>query len=113
MVADILEEAEAGLNFSDDAGDMGPEVAGIVGSSLLTRHAEWGAGVPPHNAIHRSTPRSASEGLKVRPHRRRSHGSFFHTRRQDAAAVGFVLHITNDSRSWNSQSEPEIESTDS
>jgi len=40
MMGDIFEEDEGRLDFIDDAGDMRPEVARVVRTPALARHAE-------------------------------------------------------------------------
>jgi hypothetical protein len=39
-MGDILEEDEGRFDLPDDAGDMGPEVAGILGAEAATRDGE-------------------------------------------------------------------------
>jgi hypothetical protein len=65
VVADVLEEAELGSHLPDDAGDVGPEVAGVVGPASLAGHAERLARVAANDAIHDATPRSAVEGAGI------------------------------------------------
>jgi len=40
MMGDIFEEDEGRLNLADDPGDMRPEMARILGTPALARHAE-------------------------------------------------------------------------
>ena len=46
MMGDILEEDEGRLAFADDAGDMGPEVAWILGAEPSARNRKWLARIP-------------------------------------------------------------------
>jgi len=46
MMGDILEEDEGRLDFADDARDMRPEVARVICTEALARHAERLARVP-------------------------------------------------------------------
>jgi hypothetical protein len=41
MVGDVLQENKSGLAFADDAGDMGPEVAGVGCAAPLAGDAKW------------------------------------------------------------------------
>lgn len=40
MPGDVFEEGPFGAAFADDAGDIRPEVAGIVGTTALSGRAE-------------------------------------------------------------------------
>jgi hypothetical protein len=54
MMGDILEEDERWFDFADDAGDMGPKVAGILGTEASPRDRKWLARIPGY-AAHRIT----------------------------------------------------------
>jgi hypothetical protein len=45
VTGDVFEEDPCGTAFPDNPGDIGPEVAGIVGPSALSGSAEGLAGV--------------------------------------------------------------------
>jgi hypothetical protein len=62
MVGDVFEEHELGVGLSDDAGDVRPEVSGVVSAAHLAGDAERLARVAANDAIHDATPRSAVEG---------------------------------------------------
>jgi hypothetical protein len=51
---DVFEEYPFGLHFPDDAGDVGPEVAGIVGTLALSCGAERLAGVSGKDGVDRA-----------------------------------------------------------
>jgi hypothetical protein len=70
VVGDVLEEAPLGLALPEDAGDVRPDVARVVGAGPPSGDGEGLAGVSAHDAIHRATPSSAVEGGQVRPDRR-------------------------------------------
>jgi len=46
MMGDILEEDEGRPDLADDAGDMRPEVAWILGAEASARDRKWLTGVP-------------------------------------------------------------------
>ena len=46
MMGDILEKDEGRLAFADDAGDMRPEVAWILGAEPSARNRKWLARIP-------------------------------------------------------------------
>jgi len=113
MVGNVLKEDPLGSDFSNDSGDIGPEMIWSFGSTLGAGDAEWLARVARNDAIHDSTPRLAVEGFNIRPNRRFVQGAVFHTRYQDLDDWNFDLHIADDSRSWNRQSEAEFETSNS
>ena len=51
MTGDVFEEHPLGATFGDDAGDLGPEVAGIVGAAAFASGAEGLAGVTGEDEI--------------------------------------------------------------
>jgi hypothetical protein len=54
MMGDILEEDEGRLTFADDAGDVRPEVAWILGTEALARDRKRLTRIPGY-AAHRIT----------------------------------------------------------
>ena len=95
MVGDVLEKAPLGLDFTGDAGNVWPDVAGVIGSAFFPCDAERLAGVSGSDAINFSTPWLAVKGSYVRPDRRRIQPSCFHMRNKEAGDIGFPLDITN------------------
>ena len=61
MTGDVFEEDPFGAAFADDAGDVGPEVAGIVGAAALSGRAEGLAGIACEDGIE-----GAAEGKGVK-----------------------------------------------
>jgi hypothetical protein len=59
---DIFEEASFGIEFPNDAADVGPEVAGILFASPATGEAEWLAWISANEDMNLSVPRAAVEG---------------------------------------------------
>jgi hypothetical protein len=62
MVGDVLEKAPLGLDFTNNAGNVWPEVAGVIGSAFFPCDAERLAGIARCDAIHCSTPACAVKG---------------------------------------------------
>ena len=62
MSADVLEEAPSRLDRSNNVGNVGPEVAGVLDSEPPTSIREGLARVAANDEIHDSTPRCAVEG---------------------------------------------------
>jgi len=56
MMGDILKEDEGRLDFSDDAGDVGPEVARVFSAEALARDGERLARIARSDDVHRAAP---------------------------------------------------------
>lgn len=97
VVGDILEEAPFRLNLSEDASDVGPEVARIICSSLSSRHTEGLTGIASRDEMNFSTPRFASEGSKIIPDRCLIQPPLFHSRCKGCGCVGFPFNVTDSS----------------
>jgi hypothetical protein len=68
---DVFEEDPFGAELKDDAGDVGPEVAGIVGPAALPGCAEGLAGIACEDDIECATERAGVEAAQVGPDRGR------------------------------------------
>jgi len=109
MMGDILEEDEGRFSLSDDAGDMGPEVARVVRALALAGDAERLARIARSEDVHRSTPRAAVEGGNVVPHRRLRQGRVFHPRHEDGRGVSVPFDMTHSSISGAGDVQAEFE----
>lgn len=112
VVFNVFEEHDGGLNFSDDAGNMWPEVARIICAALLSGAAERLARVTCDNHVDTASPASSVESLKVGPNRSRIEGSVFHTRDQDLGGSNFDFHIASGDSLVAGEVESEVESAD-
>ena len=106
----VLDEDPLRLALPNNAGCIGPKVALIIGPEPLAGDGVGLAGDAAHKAIHRSMPRSASEGSQIRPNRRRIKPSLFHPRNQLEDCRRFVFHVADRSSRWLRDSEADIES---
>lgn len=68
---DVFEEDPFGAAFADDAGDVGPEMTGIVGAAALSGRAEGLAGISGKDGIERAAERKCVEAAQVGPDRGR------------------------------------------
>jgi hypothetical protein len=66
---DVLEEDPFGTAFADDAGDVGPEVARIVGAAALSGCAEGLAGISGEDGVEGAPERQSVEAAQVGPDR--------------------------------------------
>jgi hypothetical protein len=95
---DVFEEDKGRFDVSDNSSDIGPEMPRVSFSLLFSSTGKWLARESRSNDIHNATPRSAFEGMNIRPDRSLIHDSFLHTRNQNRGCVGFPLHITDGSK---------------
>ena len=71
MTGDVFEEDPFWAALADDAGDLGPEVAGIVGASALPGRAEGLAGISGEDGIEGPAEGTGIEAAQVGPDRGR------------------------------------------
>ncbi len=109
MMGDIFEEDEGRFTFADDAGDMRPEVAGILGTPSLARHTERLARIARRDEIHRAAPRLAVECGNVVPDNSLIQGRVFHPRHESGRSVGLPLDMPHRSISGQGEGKPEID----
>lgn len=88
MMGDILKEDEGRLDLADDARDMRPEVARVVGTPAFARDGEWLARIARSDDVHRAAPRAAIEGSNIVPDRRAIQGRVFHPRHESGCGEG-------------------------
>jgi hypothetical protein len=71
VTGDVLKEHPFRAAFPDDAGDLGPEVAGIIGTAAFSGRAEGLAGVSGEDCVERPSEGLGIEGPQVVPDRGR------------------------------------------
>ncbi|GGW46986.1 hypothetical protein GCM10011452_38240 [Gemmobacter lanyuensis] len=71
MPGDVFEEDPFGAAFAHDAGDIGPEVAGIVGAAALSCRAEGLARVSGQDGVEGAAEGPGIEAAQVGPDRGR------------------------------------------
>ena len=109
MMGDILEEDEGRLDLTDDAGDMRPEVARVVGTPAFASDAERLARIARSDDIHRAAPRAAVEGSNVVPDKSLIHGRVFHPRHESGRGVGFPFDMAHSTISGDGDGKAEVE----
>jgi len=67
VTGDVFKEDPLGAAFGDDAGDLGPEVAGIVGAGALACRAEGLAGISGEDGVKGASEASSAEAAQVIP----------------------------------------------
>jgi hypothetical protein len=109
MMGDILEEDEGRLDLADDARDMRPEVAWIIGTEPSACDRERLARISRSDDVHRATPWAAVEGCNVVPDNSLIHGRVFHPRHESGCGEGFPFDMAHSTISGDGDGEPEIE----
>ena len=84
---DVFEEDPFGLAFPDDPGDLGPEVARVVGTTALSCGAEGLAGISGEDDIEGTAERAGIEGSQVIPDRGQGEVACTLGRDEDASRI--------------------------
>ena len=71
VTGDVFQEDPFRAAFADDAGDVGPEVAGVVGTTAFSGRAEGLARVSGQDGIERAAEGAGVEAAQVGPDRGR------------------------------------------
>ena len=71
VTGDVFEEHPFRATFANDAGDVGPEVAGIVGAATLSGRAEGLAGISREDGVECAVEGAGVEAAQVGPDRGR------------------------------------------
>lgn len=71
MPGDVFEEDPFRAAFADDAGDIGPKVAGIIGTAALSGRAEGLAGIACEDGIEGAAEGASVEAAQIGPDRGR------------------------------------------
>ena len=109
MMGDILEEDEGRFDFADDAGDMWPEVAWIIGTEPSACDRERLARIARSDDVHRAAPRVAVEGSNIVPDNSLIQGRVFHPRHESGCGEGFPFDMAHSTISGDGDGEAEVE----
>ena len=109
MMGNILEENEGRLAFTDDARDMRPEVARVLGAEPFACDGKRLARVASADDVHRAAPWTAVEGSNIVPDNSLIQGRVFHPRHESGCGVGLPFDIAQSSISRDGDGEPEVE----
>ena len=110
MMGDILEKDEGRLDLTDDAGDMRPKVARVVGTASLSCDRERLARIARSDDVHRAAPRAAVEGSNVVPDNSLIQRRVFHPRHESGCGEGFPFDMAHSTISGDGDGKPEVES---
>ena len=112
MAGDVLEEAPFGADLADDPGDLGPQVAWVVGAKPVSGQAEGLAGITGSDDMNAAAPRAAVEGSQIVPDRRRSQGRVRHPRHESGRGETVSLDMTHSSVSGLCKVQAKVEASD-
>jgi len=106
----VLEKHNTGLDFTNDTGNVGPEVS-VVGFPTplpcCRMRLTWEA---TDDGIDSAFPRLAFKGAEVREHRSRIQLFFFHAANQLRDSEGFPFNEADCDRTWNCQLDAVVKS---
>ena len=71
VTGDVLQEDPLGAAFANDAGDIGPEVAGVIGPFALSSGAERLAGISGEDDVEGTSEGPSIEAAQIVPDRGR------------------------------------------
>jgi hypothetical protein len=71
MACDVFEEDPCRIDLADDAGNIRPEVAFVIGSASLSGHTERLAWIACEDGVDRSPEGHSVEGCNIVPYRGR------------------------------------------
>ncbi len=113
MARDVFEEdpLKGWPEFTGDPCDMGPQVARIIRSLSLARHAEWLTRIASQQGVDGAGERSGVEGGEVIPDRGRGEVSGALCRDEDAAGVFLPLDKASGVKSRLGEHEAHIEAS--
>jgi len=109
MPLDILAEDPFRRRLFHDAGDFGPEMAGIVLAAPGARIAEGLAWITGSDEMNAATPCAAVEGSEIVPDRRLTQGLVRHPRHERGRCVTFPLNESHSPVSGFGDVQAEIE----
>ena len=91
VTGDVFEKDPFGAAFADDAGDFGPEVAGIIGTATFSSGAEGLAGISSENDVEGTSKWPGIETAQIIPDRGRGEIPSALSRNEDCAGPVFPL----------------------
>jgi len=113
VTGDVLKQHPLGVDFPDDPGNVGPEVAGIVCAFALSCCAEWLARVAGQHGVDRAPVGPSVEGLDVIPDRGWREVSGALARDDGVSRVGFDLDPCAGVKVWLGKHDAKIKATGS
>ncbi len=112
MAGDVFKEAPFRLHFADNAGDVGPEVPGVLVALAVSAEGKGLAGITGREEMNAAAPRFAVEGFDIVPDRSRSQGRVRHPRHESGRGETVPLDITHSSVSGFSEVKAKVKSSD-
>jgi hypothetical protein len=111
VTGDIFEKDPFGGTFPDDAGDLGPEVARIVGAATFARRAEGLAGISGEDDLEGTAEGPSIETAQVIPDWGRGEVSRALGGNEDRAGIVLPLDEGAGVEAWFGQHDAQIQSS--
>lgn len=112
MAADVLREEVRGFALAEDAGELGPEPAGVIDAESLPGRGFALAWVRTDNHIDMASERSSVESLEIRPYGGIVEMSGAHPLDEDGAGVGFSFDVADGFDSGDGEVDSHVETAD-
>jgi hypothetical protein len=111
MTPDVFKDADPGVDFFDDFGNVWPQMPGVIGSASLSCNGKRLARVAANDCINSSDERARVKRLEIGPNRRVIQSAFFNIFNQDCGGWNFVFHVADGSSIWESSVESEVKAS--
>ena len=111
MARDVFKEDPFGGAFPDDAGNLGPEVAEIVGATPFARRAEGLAGISGENDVEGTAKWPCIEAAHVIPDRGRGEVSRALGRDEDASRICLPFDEGAGVKAWFGEHDAQIQAS--
>ncbi len=111
MTGDVFEKDPFGRAFPDNPGNLGPKVAGIIGTAALASGTEGLAGVTGEDDVEGSTEGPGIEGSQVIPDRGRGEIPGALGRDEDGAGPILPLDEGTGVEAWFGEHEAQIQAS--
>jgi len=111
VTGDVFEEDPFGGTFPDEAGDFGPEVSGIVGTTALSCSAEGLAGISGEDDVESAAEGPGIEAAQVIPDRGRGEVPGALGANEDGSGIGLPLDEGAGVIAWFGEHEAQIQAS--
>ncbi len=107
----VFEKHPFGGAFADDTGDLGPEVAGVIGATALSGGAKGLAGIPGQHRVKGAAEGAGVEAAQIVPDWRRSEVACALGRNENGTRPVFPFHKGTGVIAWLGQHDAQIKAS--
>ena len=112
MARDVFKERPRRADFTNDACNIGPQMARVVLALAVARQGKGLAGITGSDDMNAAAPRSAVKGSQIVPDNSRSQGRVCHPGHEDGRGETVSLDVANSVISGFSDAQTDIQSSD-